>query len=320
MTKKEFDKECKICSKPFTVFRWRPGHKARFKKTEIWQTCARSKNVCQTCIFDLEFGLPVQVRDNFLKDCDALGIASDDITTREFKDPEMREKLEVLAKKYPSYKRNRAHICSFFIKGTCTRGENWPYRHEYPSDEEEVKVDENGKKIKNLSVEQSIRDRFHGVNDSLAGKILHKIKKNEKPSPPENKNITTLFVGGVDETLKENDISEFFKKYGKVKGIRIRLKSQWAFVWFDERESAELAMDHLFNKLFIKEKQLKLLWAKDQLDLNKNKRTAEEFGSLPGIGGNGGAQKLKIEDKTYLPSMDPSNYVSKNLNYIGWVN
>ena len=43
MTKKEFDKECKICSKPFTVFRWRPGHKARFKKTEIWQAWALSQ-------------------------------------------------------------------------------------------------------------------------------------------------------------------------------------------------------------------------------------------------------------------------------------
>ena len=177
--------------------------------------------MCQTWIFDLEFGLPVQVRDNFLKDCDALGISSDDISKREFKDPEMREKLAVLSKKYPSYKRNRAHICSFFLKGTCTRGDNCPYRHEYPSDEEEVKVDENGKKIKNLSVEQSIRDRFHGVNDSLAGKILKKIKKNEKPAPPENRNITTLFVGGVDDTLSENDISEFFKNMAKLKVLEL---------------------------------------------------------------------------------------------------
>ena len=28
----------------------------RFKKTEICQTCSKLKNVCQTCLLDLEFG------------------------------------------------------------------------------------------------------------------------------------------------------------------------------------------------------------------------------------------------------------------------
>ena len=34
----------------------------RFKKTEVCQTCAKLKNVCQTCMLDLEYGLPVQVQ------------------------------------------------------------------------------------------------------------------------------------------------------------------------------------------------------------------------------------------------------------------
>lgn len=38
----------------------------RFKKTEICQTCAKLKNVCQTCILDLQYNLPVQVRDKVL--------------------------------------------------------------------------------------------------------------------------------------------------------------------------------------------------------------------------------------------------------------
>ncbi|KAG8171859.1 hypothetical protein JTE90_013017 [Oedothorax gibbosus] len=63
MTKERFGKECKICSRPFTVFRWCPGSRMRFKKTEVCQTCSKQKNVCQTCLLDLEYGLPVQVRD-----------------------------------------------------------------------------------------------------------------------------------------------------------------------------------------------------------------------------------------------------------------
>ena len=34
----------------------------RFKKTEVCQTCAKVKNACQTCILDLEYGLPIQVK------------------------------------------------------------------------------------------------------------------------------------------------------------------------------------------------------------------------------------------------------------------
>ncbi|KAJ9561398.1 hypothetical protein OSB04_006558 [Centaurea solstitialis] len=43
-TKANYDKECKICTRPFTVtvFRY-----ARYKKTEICQTCSKLKNVCQ---------------------------------------------------------------------------------------------------------------------------------------------------------------------------------------------------------------------------------------------------------------------------------
>lgn len=47
---------CKICERPFTIYRWKPGPQARYKKTEVCQMCARVKNVCQTCLFDLQYG------------------------------------------------------------------------------------------------------------------------------------------------------------------------------------------------------------------------------------------------------------------------
>jgi hypothetical protein len=86
MSKQPLGAECKVCTRPFTVrpvflpspphpkliylrtqvFKWLPGQGMRYKKTEICQVCATAKHVCQTCLLDLQFGLPTQVRDTVL--------------------------------------------------------------------------------------------------------------------------------------------------------------------------------------------------------------------------------------------------------------
>jgi pre-mRNA-splicing factor RBM22/SLT11 len=38
------------------------------------------------------------------------------------------EILTKLARKTPYYRRNKPHICSFWVKGECKRGEECPYR------------------------------------------------------------------------------------------------------------------------------------------------------------------------------------------------
>ena len=39
-----------------------------------------------------------------------------------------KEMLKEMARKDPHYKRNRPHICSFFLKGDCKRGNECPFR------------------------------------------------------------------------------------------------------------------------------------------------------------------------------------------------
>lgn len=89
-TKQEYGRSCGTCARPFTVFRWKPGSDARYKTTVICQTCAKVKNVCQTCLLDLEFGLPTQVRDT------ALSVQRDAPTSdinREYYAQNMEEKV-----------------------------------------------------------------------------------------------------------------------------------------------------------------------------------------------------------------------------------
>ena len=218
MTKEKYGKECKICTRPHTVFRWCPGAKMRFKKTEVCQTCAKLKNVCQTCLLDLEYGLPVQVRDAALKIKDDLPTSA---VNREYylqnvdaqlgssdsigpggalgKIPTHKsELLAKLARTTPYYKRNRAHICSFWVKGECKRGEECPYRHEKPSDPDDP-----------LS-NQNMKDRYYGNNNPVAEKILKRAQAMPHLDPPEDKMITTLYVGGLEESTGDADIRNAF--------------------------------------------------------------------------------------------------------------
>lgn len=256
MIKERYGKECKICTRPFTIFRWCPGARMRFKKTEICQTCAKLKNVCQTCLLDLEYGLPIQVRDAALKIVDKLPqsdvnkeyyiqkieaeLKDDDGTSAAGtvgKSLSACEMLTKLARTQPYYKRNQPHICSFWVyaslhsltlmlfslsttlhfiknhfifviffffiffacnppqvKGECKRGEECPYRHDKPNEPDDP-----------LS-EQNIKDRYYGRNDPVADKIMKRAAQLPTLDPPEDKSITTLYVGNISEHLSEKDI------------------------------------------------------------------------------------------------------------------
>ncbi|CAJ0920136.1 21323_t:CDS:2 [Entrophospora sp. SA101] len=249
MTKQCYGKECKVCSRPFTIFRWLPGAGMRYKKTEICQTCAKLKNVCQTCLLDLQYNLPVQVRDT------ALNVTNDaprsDINREYFAqniegkisgpeslinygkaDSAGKDMLKKLARTEPYYKRNRPHICSFYVKGNCTRGDECPYRHEIPEENE-------------LS-HQNIKDRYYGTNDPVAKKMLNRVKGG----------------GGIEDDITESDLRGHFYAFGEIKSVVVVHKSKCAFVNYATRASAEQAVEKSHNNLNIKDHDLKISWGR----------------------------------------------------------
>eukprot|EP00455_Lapot_gusevi_P038833 TRINITY_DN4352_c0_g1_i2.p1 TRINITY_DN4352_c0_g1~~TRINITY_DN4352_c0_g1_i2.p1 ORF type:complete len:400 (-),score=98.87 TRINITY_DN4352_c0_g1_i2:92-1222(-) len=271
MTKENYGKACKICDRPFNIYRWRPGTNARYKKTEICPTCAKLKNVCQTCILDLQYGLPVQVRDSVLAEHEKVNLASDEVN-REYQIEQYEKQvqqgtaslpygkisasamLQRMARKQPYYKRNEAHICSFFVKGECLRGVQCPYRHEMP--------------ITGELANQNIKDRFHGVNDPVAKKLFRRFADVDEDvaaiAPPEDTSITTLWIGGLDETISDNDIRDKFYPFGAISSVHIVHSKGCAFLSFTHRKAAEEAVKALHNSLMIKGLRLRVAWGKKQ--------------------------------------------------------
>lgn len=300
--KERYARECKICNRPFTTFRWCPGTKMRYKRTEICQTCCKLKNVCQTCLLDLEYGLPTQVRDAALRVADE--IPQSDVNKEYYvqnmehqmklqedgglsvaaggtgaaaggKSTAASDMLAKLARTAPYYKRNLPHICSFWVKGECKRGEECPYRHEKPNEPDDP-----------LS-EQNIRDRYYGVNDPVADKLLKRAATMPKLETPEDKTITTLYVGNIGEHITEVDIRDNFYHYGEIRNVSLVPRQQCAFVQFTKRNAAELAAEKTFNKLVLGGKRLSIKWAHSQAKQSSSSvpKTNRSFDPVPGLPG-----------------------------------
>ncbi|PVG04009.1 hypothetical protein CPB86DRAFT_869351 [Serendipita vermifera] len=252
MSKQEFGRECGTCARPFTIFRWNPGEGGRFKSTVVCQTCAKIKNICQTCLLDLEYSLPVQARDT------ALAIKSEAPTSEINREwyaqnaegkmapneslvktgrvgSAAKEMLQQLARSDPYYKRNRPHICSFFVKGQCNRGAECPYRHEMPADKDDPMA------------RQSIKDRYHGRNDPVANKLLSGYAASKGLAPPEDPTVQSLFLTPLPPTATEDSIRAKvvqalpFLSPSDIRSIVHVSKTKSAFVNFTSRNAAERA-------------------------------------------------------------------------------
>lgn len=62
------DKVCKISGKPYQAFRWKAGPHGRNKETIVSYAVAAERNICQTCLNDMKYNLPVGLRDKLIKD------------------------------------------------------------------------------------------------------------------------------------------------------------------------------------------------------------------------------------------------------------
>ena len=158
MLKESLGKECKVCGRPFTVFKWSPAADKRFKKTEICQTCSKIKNACQSCVLDLEFRIlyfyldvHTRERDETLKVHSSIPLTEVNaqvfVRTEEAKmgdaaivnqgkaESMIKEVVKRLAAQQsdPYNKRSsKSMVCAFYVKGNCKRGSDCPFLHEMP--------------------------------------------------------------------------------------------------------------------------------------------------------------------------------------------
>ncbi|WQF83369.1 Putative RNA recognition motif domain, nucleotide-binding alpha-beta plait domain superfamily [Colletotrichum destructivum] len=275
MLKEDYGAECKLCTRPFTVFSWSADRAhGRKKRTNICLTCARLKNCCQACMLDLSFGLPIVVRDAALKMV-APGPSSDinreyfaqnneraieegraGVEEYEKTDEKARELLRRLAASKPYFRKGRPVDA---LNGDAQTGSS-------------SRGGVGGNPVVGAGVGGPGPIRTRDSRAAAAVGARSGRSKQAFPSaaqlppgpqdwmPPADKHIMSLFVTGVEDDLPEHKIREFFKAHGKIKSLVCSHMSHCAFVNYDTREAAEKAAAACQGRAVIAGCPLRVRW------------------------------------------------------------
>ncbi|TQS32517.1 hypothetical protein Golomagni_07164, partial [Golovinomyces magnicellulatus] len=265
MLKEDYGAECKLCTRPFTVFSWSASRAQKKQKTMICLTCARLKNCCQGCMLDLSFGLPIAVRDAALKMV-APGPQSD--INREYfaqnnekaiEDGQGTEEYEKTDEKARELLRRLATSKPYFRKGRTV-------------DESEIASGSGNAAVGAgvggpgpIRTNDSRAARAAGAKTGGKGRQAFPSAAQLPPSPkdwlpPDDKNIMSLFVTGVEDDLPEFKIRDFFKAHGKIKSLVCSHMSHCAFINYETRQAAENAAAACEGRAVIAGCPLRIRW------------------------------------------------------------
>ncbi|KAL2038741.1 hypothetical protein N7G274_008499 [Stereocaulon virgatum] len=280
MLKEDHGAECKICTRPFTVFRWKADRTARTKRTNICLTCARLKNCCQCCMLDLSFGLPIVVRDAALK---MVAPGPESSINREYyaqehereieegrggveeyekTDEKARDLLRRLANSEPYYKKQRRLGVS--AEEGRTEGdagsEEGPQKRISATPGPIRTHDSRGGRGAGMS---------RGRGGSRGGRAFPGTAQLPPTAqdilPPRDPNITSLFVTGVEDDLPEHALRTFFTPFGVLRSVICSHRSHCAFINYTTRAGAEAAAEHCQGKAVIQGCPLRVRWGKPKV-------------------------------------------------------
>ncbi|QKX60192.1 uncharacterized protein TRUGW13939_07335 [Talaromyces rugulosus] len=328
MLKEDHGAECKICTRPFTIFRWKSDRTARTKRTNICLTCARLKNCCQCCMLDLSFGLPIVVRDAALKMVapgPQSGINREyyaqehekeieegrgAVEAYEKTDEKARELLKRLANSEPYYRKPRRIEEPQEEESTSQQSEQAPRRSAYGNGPGPIRTSDTRRG-------GPTRGGRGGGRGGRAFPPTAQLPPSEEDiRPPADPKVTSLFVTGVEDDLPEHEVRTFFGQFGQMRSLVCSHRAHCAFVNYATRASAEAAAQQCQGKAVIKGCPLRVRWGKpkplDSMADEERKRNAREGRQAagPSRGAHSGQRAIAAPGQTTEPAEKPTYKVA----------
>ena len=240
-------KLCKISNMAFQGYKWKAGTGGRYKETVISYIIAKERNICQVCMFDIQFGLPVGVRDHILKQQESNNSNSNLLTlptsipnmkyhynqliekqselqVNQYNDNAATRQLTAFAQIQNNHEkstskvafRNLPKLCSFWVKGNCDRCQRGSCTFRPCCGSE-------------YFIFPELASNYHDLNNTLINdlKINGPLKVMKTMSDTQRDElIKALKTGNKDEAIKQRLTGDdnLTKKYlAKIKSMQLEL-------------------------------------------------------------------------------------------------
>ena len=298
-------------------------------------------------MLDLSFGLPIVVRDAALK---MVAPGPESAVNREYyaqehereieegrggtesyekTDEKARELLRRLANSEPYYKRQRRLDAS--EEGGNVSGEGRQQKTHAPQGPLRTHDNRLGR---GGGAPGSRAGSFRGGRGGSRGGRAFPSTAQLPPSeqdilPPRDRNITSLFVTGVEDDLPEHAIRTFFNPFGVLRSLICSHRSHCAFINYATREGAEAAAEACQGKAVVQGCPLRVQWGKpkplDNMEKEERMATARQgrdtiaaiaaSQAVPpqGDGSAGGLLESTVDEMTAVappPGQDEVKYAS----------
>lgn len=215
MVRQPSGEQCKLCTRPFTVFRWNVRNEdKKLKKTIICGTCALARNCCQSCMLDIDYGIPLEIRDAALK---MAGVENDYAIELSSRNNEVRaimaDKLEaknaLREKASAEAKRAKARTILEALLAKLASKKSLP------------------------------REKSAEVSSKEVSKVVSKLPFGGTLAVPTDTSIKSFFVFGFTLDMPQYAVSSYFETFGPLSLVKIIHRARCGFVTFTTRTAAE---------------------------------------------------------------------------------
>jgi pre-mRNA-splicing factor RBM22/SLT11 len=217
------------------VHKWKAPGSARQRETIVAREVAVSKNVCQCCLMDLEYGLPSHVVDALVTAvASAPPLPASEANREFFWDEKRRAVDDGRDDGGESYGKLRAHM---------------------------------GKLERIAAMAPYINPHKHGpglVPPPRPPRTIstHADGAARRDLPPRDQSVRTVYITGVTPGVTERELARYCSPHGAIESITLNMERFCAHVQFRERAGAARCVDGLKDNLTICGTRLRVMWAR----------------------------------------------------------